>query len=131
MKNIYRLCLVLDNIMYFTDDFSNCWGDDFNDSPYEHNCGTPYEYNNEWTPEENRRYGHTHIRVFAFESDWRVHRPCDDYAYNSPYSVEDINIGATAWLFCVEAGGLMAGATIKETKVWMKKAGIRFGELKL
>lgn len=131
MSNIYRLWLVLDNLMYFTDHFKTQWADDANDAPYEHNCGTPYEWMSDWSDEENIKHGHGHIRVFAFESDWRVHRPCDDYAYNSPYSVEDINIGATAWLFCAEAGGLMAGATIKETKAWMKKAGIRFGELKL
>ena len=86
LSKIFRLCYVDDDLMYFTDNFANCIGDDWNDSPYEH---------------------------------------------NSPYSVEDINNGAIAWLFQDEAGGLMGGATIKETKEWMKKAKVRFGELKL
>ena len=29
--------------MYFTSDLENQWGDDWDDSPYEHNAGPPYE----------------------------------------------------------------------------------------
>ena len=131
LSKIFRLCYVDDDLMYFTDNFANCIGDDWNDSPYEHNAGTPYEYIEEWSDAENKEHGHTHLRIFAFERDYRIIRPCDNYTYNSPYSVEDINNGAIAWLFQDEAGGLMGGATIKETKEWMKKAKVRFGELKL
>lgn len=129
MRSMYRLCYVCDNIMYFTDNFSNQWGDDFNDAPYEHNAGTPYEWENSWSKEDNVKYGYGHIRLFAFEKDFSIKRPCDGYV-NSPYSVEDINKGKVAWLISEEAGNLMAGATIKETKEWMKKANLRFGELK-
>jgi hypothetical protein len=129
--SIYRLCYVDNNILYFTDDFKHAYGDDFDDAPYEHNAGTPYQYNEEWTLEENKEHGHTHLRIFAYEHNWLIKKPCDNYGYNSPYSVEDINNGAIAWLFCEDAGGLMAGATIKEAKEWFKKANTRFGELKL
>lgn len=39
----YKLCYVEDNFAYFTNDFENQWGDDWNDRPYEHNAGEPYE----------------------------------------------------------------------------------------
>lgn len=127
--SIYRLCYVDDNILYFTDDFKNVWGDDFNDAPYEHNAGVPYEYNPEWTQEENKEHRHTHLRLIAYETDWTIKKPCDNYL-NSPYSVEDINNGAVAWLYREDVGGLMAGATIREAKDWLKKAKVRHGELK-
>jgi hypothetical protein len=78
------LCYVDDDIAWFTTlDLKDQWGDDWNDAPYESNAGRPYSdepwqifrlrINGCWdTPE----YGH----------------------FNSPYSVEDINSGAIAWL---------------------------------
>ena len=38
-----RLCYLENNIMYFTSDIKNQWGDDWDDRPYEHNAGKPYE----------------------------------------------------------------------------------------
>ena len=38
-----KLCYLENNIMYFTSDIENQWGDDWDDRPYEHNAGTPYE----------------------------------------------------------------------------------------
>jgi len=125
----YRLCYVDDNIAYFTDDFKNAYGDDWNDSPYEHNAGSPYEYNDDWDSEENREHGHTHIKMIAFEPAFYIYRPCDRFSYNSIYSVDDINTGAAPWLYCEEAGGLLAGSTIKTAKEWFKKAGVKCGEL--
>lgn len=29
--------------MYFTSDIENQWGDDWDDRPYEHNAGKPYQ----------------------------------------------------------------------------------------
>ena len=126
----YKLCYVRDNIMYFTDDFENVHGDDFNDAPYECNAGTPYSWSKYLTDEENKEYGHTHLRYLGFYSEdvW-IKEPCD-YGYNSYFSVEDINKGAVAWLYCEEAGGLMAGATIEEAIEWCKKANVKCGELK-
>ena len=49
---------------------------------------------------------------------------------NSPYSVEQINKGAVPWLYCDDAGGLMGGATIDEAIAWLKKADLKWGELK-
>jgi hypothetical protein len=44
--------------------------------------------------------------------------------------VEQINKGIVAWLFSDDAGGLMGGATIDEAVAWLKKAGLKWGELK-
>lgn len=41
--NIPRLCYLEAGVMYFTDDIHNVCGDDWDDVPYEHNAGEPYE----------------------------------------------------------------------------------------
>jgi hypothetical protein len=129
MKNMsFRLCYVDDNVMYFTDNFKGIYGDDWNDKPYEHNAGLPYEWNDDETDEWNIEHHHGHIRMIAFEPSWYIRRPCDGYL-NSPYSVEDINKGAIAWLFSDEAGGLSGGATMDEAIEWCKKAKVKWGEL--
>ena len=38
-----KLCYLENNIMYFTSDIENQWGDDWDDRPYEHNAGKPYQ----------------------------------------------------------------------------------------
>ena len=38
-----KLCYCSNNIMYFTSDMTAQWGDDWDDCPYEHNAGKPYE----------------------------------------------------------------------------------------
>jgi len=45
MDKHFKLCLVLDNQAWFTtQDVKLQWGDDWDDAPYEHNAGPPYEY---------------------------------------------------------------------------------------
>lgn len=40
----YKLCHVERNFAYFTRlPLDEQWGDDWNDAPYEHNAGTPYD----------------------------------------------------------------------------------------
>ena len=85
---------------YFTDltDLQEQWGDDWDDTPYEHNAGCPYDSmgKNEHTilkvpftvvSENNNGYSH-----------W-VKFPCDYGNGNSPFSVEGINAGAVPWIF--------------------------------
>ena len=83
-----------------------------------------------WTDEQCTEHGATNIRKIAFDyyDGWNIRQPKDGH-YNSPYSVDDINNGAIAWLFCEEAGGLKGGATIEEAVEWLKKAGVLWGEL--
>lgn len=81
----YKLCYVDDNFAYFTNkSLTEQWGDDWDDAPYEHNAGTPY------CDEKDQ------IFKIAIETDLRT--PNDGY-FNSPYSVQDINNGAAAWLY--------------------------------
>lgn len=127
MNKQFRLCYVDENVMYFTDNFEHQWGDDWNDAPYECNAEPPYEWRDDLTDEENKHHGH--IRYIGYMTSWEIRTPNCGYL-NSPYSVEQINKGAVPWLYCDDAGGLMGGATIDEAIAWLKKAGLKWGELK-
>ena len=83
------------------------WGDDWDDSPYECNAGEPYDDIvletktiesgiNVVTKTEEYEI----LRVpFVVEKDsWRV-KFAEDWGYNSPFCVRDINAGAVAWIF--------------------------------
>jgi len=59
---------------------SEPWGDDWDDAPYEHNAGPPYD----WT-----------TRVVYLDTD--LESPCSN-KLNSDYSVEQINKGMIPWL---------------------------------
>lgn len=88
-------------------------GDDWNDVPYEHNAGYPYEYDYD-APEQGVENGQgiypkINIKKIYFElSDYKV--PRSGYL-NSPYSVETINKGVVAWIWN-DNFKLFAGTTI-------------------
>ena len=87
------LCYVSEPWAYFTTaDIFDQWGDDWNDAPYEHNAGDPYE----WHPYMAERgvEAYTLFKV-AFDGPWETP---SSYELNSAYSVEDINHGKVAWL---------------------------------
>jgi len=98
----YKLCYVDGVFAYFTlKELDKQWGDDWNDTPYEHNAGDPYNDNE------------SQIIKIAFEAD--LDNPTSGH-YNSPYSVESINAGAIAWLrspsYSKEKVYIKAGETI-------------------
>lgn len=128
MSKQYKLCYVWENVMYFTDNFANQWGDDWNDRPYEYNSEPPYEQVEEWTEEQNIERGRGNIRCIAFMPKFDIRQPRSGYL-NSPFSVEDINNGAVPWLYNEKAGALMAGATMGKAKKWLKDIGIMWAEL--
>lgn len=128
VKRKYRLCYVRDGVLFFTDNFANQWGDDWNDAPYEHNAGEPYEWDYRLSEEENIKHGYGHIKRIAFMDNWLIEKPCS-HTINSRYSVEAINKGAVAWLYEEKAGKLSAGDSMAEAKRWLKKAGVLWGEL--
>jgi hypothetical protein len=100
-----KLCYVKGNEAYFHDkDPKEVWGDDWNDVPYEHNAGPPYDYK---------------LKVY-FECGY-AEQPCDGYG-NSPYSVEDINKSNIPWL---KANGvcIYPGDTFDEFKAKIKQLG--------
>lgn len=80
-----KLCYVENNFAYFTNDFENQWGDDWDDAPYEHNAGAPYEHDTK-----------TEIQVVAYKAD--LETPAERFGINSPFSVLDINKKKTPWL---------------------------------
>jgi hypothetical protein len=86
----FRLCYVDGPFAYFTTQkLSEQWGDDWNDAPYEHNAGTPYEWS------ERDKAPKWEILKVAFEG---LFRTPDSGVENSRYSVQDINKGQIAWL---------------------------------
>ena len=103
------LCYVSDNFAYFTTQpLDKQWGDDWNDAPYEHNAGRPYEW------DERRGCPEYTITAVAFKS--RMETPAEIDGMNSPYSVQAINNGAAVWLFDRWGSGVSipAGATFAE-----------------
>lgn len=82
------LCYVAGDFAFFTTQpLEKQWGDDWNDAPYECNAGEPYR--------PHRASEDWQIIRLAFIAD--LMRPCDEH-WNSPWSVEQINAGAVAWL---------------------------------
>ena len=132
MSKQYKLCYVDENILYFTDNFANQWGDDWDDAPYEYNASEPYErkYYTEYDDEWCVKNGKGNIRKIAFDryDGYYIKQPKDGFC-NSPYSVEAVNKKAVPWLYNEEAAALFAGATMAEAKRWLKKAGVLWGEL--
>lgn len=109
----HRLCYVDGAFAYFTSKpLVDQWGDDWNDAPYEHNAGIPYSdepgqiIRVAWEgPFEEPSYGHT----------------------NSPWSVEQINAGAVAWLrtsgWAQRTVRIMAGTLLDDFADLVEQAG--------
>lgn len=109
--------------LYFTefDDISKQWGDDWNDRPYEHNAGTPYEYDYS-QPEQGVKNGvgiYPKISIFkmVIMGAYNILTPRTN-TRNSPYSVEDINKGIVPWLTITNNKDntifVKAGITVKD-----------------
>ena len=71
------------------------WGDDWDDAPYEHNSGYPYDDDS------------TIILEVPFAVPCYCKFPCDYGGGNSPFSVEDINCGAVPWIFGKNKGKVL------------------------
>ena len=115
----YKLCYVDGHKAWFTNNFEKQWGDDWNDAPYEHNAGLPYDHWSELIEDNEdrfkRKYKSHEIKhkVLYFETaDWDEVLPCDNFS-NSPYSVEAINKQAVAWIH-TDKYNILAGTTIEE-----------------
>lgn len=61
------------------DELENWWGDDWNDTPYEHNAGIVYD-----------RFVESWVDI-VFPFDWDIYEPGDDWNYNgnSPFCKDD------------------------------------------
>lgn len=108
----HRLCYVSGSWAYFTNlPLAEQWGDDWDDAPYEHNAEPPYE----------QEPGQI-VRI-AWEGNYCT----PDFNHsNSPWSVEEINSGATPWLVCgwwSHGDSIDAGATIAEFRAAIERHG--------
>lgn len=118
MKEEYKLCYVDGQKAYFTtQDVKEQWGDDWNDAPYEHNAGTPYDWR------EGQKENKWEILDVYYECNLNT----PDYSHNnSPYSVQDINKGVVPWLESPSYEKekfvrLFAGTTLGEFLATMKE----------
>lgn len=97
-----KLCYVDEGVAYFTNN-KDQWGDDWNDAPYEHNAGAPYE-------EEGFE-----ILKLGFYTGYEYSEPCS-YFYGKSFSVEEINCKFVPWLIpdSVKNPPIFAGESVKE-----------------
>lgn len=152
--NAFKLCYVDNGVAYFTTkELAKQWGDDWNDAPYEHNAGTPYEPSvhyyadgstklspDSWNTDGTPKWQLLELRFSAQGNEFL--EPCSEH-HNSPFSVESINEGQVPWLKAQVwsrqekeysiAGELKAGATVDEFisfiekfdgVVWVPRQGI-------
>lgn len=91
---VYKLCYVDGNEAWFTSDWKNQWGDDWDDRPYEHNAGTPYSH----YFDENNKEHKIKLKKIYFDMYKGVVKEPRYGLLNSPYSVQDINSKRCPWL---------------------------------
>lgn len=122
---IYRLCYVEGNKAWFTNDFEHQWGDDWNDRPYEHNAGWPYDFWHELIEDNvelsKRKFKEHKIKhkILHFEVEsWNDQRPCEV----GEYSVEDINKQAIAWIH-TDKFNILAGTKYEDFIDTIEKNG--------
>ena len=87
----WQLCFYRDQILWFTDNFKNQWGDDWNDAPYDCNAEPPYEIYDERLKNEHR--GHLVKVAVDFDGNVYDETPQGDYV-----TVEEINAGRRPWM---------------------------------
>jgi len=126
-----KLCYVDGNVAYFTtrEPFTDQWGDDWNDAPYQCNAGSPNEpcwHNN---AEEQAKRGKV-CTCDCCRTDWNEDGtpkwevvkvwwagPWAPPGYEPYRSVEEINDGACPWLIPLdwsEAKPIIGGTTLSE-----------------
>lgn len=117
--------------LYFTelDDVTQQWGDDWDDAPYEHNAGTPYEHDYN-QPEQGVKDGrgiYPRIKIYKImlTGGHNIMTPRTKQL-NSPYTVEDINKGIVPWLTIInkkdKAIYVKAGTTLRDTLKALSKS---------
>lgn len=91
---------------YFTPvSLNEQWGDDWDDAPYEHNAGEPYDDVVLSVKDVNGikvvdDVADVNILVVKFPiRSYNTRLPLDYVPCNSPFSVEMINAGAVAWIY--------------------------------
>lgn len=113
----FGLCYVKEGIAYFTTlkPITSQWGNGWLKVPYEHNAGSPYE----WDPKSMPQCEKYSIREIHFTAN--VMEPYQDCGNNSPFSVMSMNANKYPWLRGKNCAALYAGATIPEFLSFVKR----------
>jgi len=132
MKN-YKLCYIENNFAYFTtQELDKQTGDDWNDAPYEHNAGTPYEPRifyyadgrrekdlTEWNEDGTPKF-----EIYKVAYDYcGAETPAQIAGSNSRYSVDMINAKLIPWLTKYPNKALFAGASVEEFITFIEDCG--------
>lgn len=119
MDASFELCYVDEHWAYFTTQpIAMQWGDDWNDAPYEHNAGRPYQWPEFiWQPDSPKIPNpkpRWEIRQVAFDGPFE--QPCTwADGGNSGYSVQMINRGAVPWL---KTDRFLLGGKTPHIQIW-------------
>lgn len=101
--------------LFFTEaDLKKQWGDDWDDAPYDCNAGWPYDYTSYKDKDGKWQFVKHTILVLniSIDNEHRPTTPGEYGGYNSCFCVEDINLGACAWMFFgKKCEPIYAGAT--------------------
>ena len=92
MAHEFKLCFVKDCWAYFTTQpLTEVSGEKWRVFPYEHNAGEPQPW--------SERHDAERVRWEILKVAWEglLDQPCDNH-FNSPWTLEQINAGAIAWL---------------------------------
>jgi hypothetical protein len=144
MKN-YKLCYIENNFAYFTtQELDKQTGDDWNDAPYEHNAGTPYEprifYYTDGRREKDltewNEDGTPKFEIYKVAYDYcGAETPAQIAGSNSRYSVDMINAKLIPWLTVFSWSAppdwhskhvnkaLYAGASLEEFITFIEECG--------
>jgi len=130
----FKLCYIDKySFAYFTtQDLEKQWGDDWNDAPYEHNAGTPYEPHYHYYVDGRKEKNETdwnedgtpkwEIYTVAYDY-WAADTPGEIGGPNSRYSVQSINKKLTPWLTKWPDKALFAGASVEEFITFIEECG--------
>jgi hypothetical protein len=116
------LCYAENHWAWFTTrELNKQWGDDWNDAPYEHNAGWPYE-----CADYNIERGDEPWEIYSVAWDGDFILP-NDGTMNSMISVEQINSGHIAWLrtskWQRKQVYIFAGTTLKDFVKMVQSVG--------
>ena len=122
----YELCYINDQKAFFTGNLKKQWGDDWNDTPYEHNAGDPYD---DHGLKAVFFEGNFIAPEYLYSMESTIMTPEVTYIpkydqNNSDYSVDMINEKNVPWLVCTNnLDKIFAGTTIEEFADFIKRNG--------
>jgi hypothetical protein len=133
-KELYKLCYIEKSFAYFTtQELDKQTGDDWNDSPYEHNAGEPYaprlryftadrqeKVETDWNADGSPKWEIMKIAFYCPSAE----TPAQMAGMNSRYSVKQINAGLIPWLTSRQHNTCKyAGASIDSFVFFIEESG--------